>query len=76
MPTMTTDSRELLTLEQRDLYDSVLSECRQDREAAVVVLDRYDRLIEEQVRDVAAVREALCGTGSTEISARTADEYR
>ncbi|HZN71000.1 MAG TPA: hypothetical protein VFC00_04850 [Micromonosporaceae bacterium] len=70
MPTVMTNSRELLTLEQRELYDGVLTECQQNRETAVVVLDRYDRLIEEQLRDVAAVRKALRGAGATEIPVR------
>ena len=33
------DPRELLTLEQQELYDGVLKECRQDGEKAVAVRD-------------------------------------
>jgi len=65
-----TDPHELLTLEQQELYDGVLSECEQNGEKAVTVLDRYTRLIEEQVRDVSAVRKALCGGGTAKASAQ------
>ena len=65
-----TNPHGLLTLEQQELYDGVLSECQQNGEKAVTVLDRYNRLIEEQVRDVAAVRKVLCGSGTAKASAQ------
>lgn len=76
MPTLITDPRELLTAEQQELYDGALTECRRNGETAVAVLDRYDCLIEEQVRDVAAVREALCGTGTAQASAHVTGAAR
>jgi len=66
MPTVTTNAHGLLTPEQQELYDGVLTECKQNRETAVAVLDRYDRLVEEQARDMAAVRAVLCGGGAVE----------
>lgn len=76
MPTLVADPRELLTAEQKELYDGALTECWRNGEAAVAVLDRYDRLIEEQVRDVAAVREALCGTSTAQDSAHVVGTAR
>lgn len=76
MPTVMNDLCELLTLEQRELYDGVLTECRQNHEKAVTVLDRYGRLIEEQVRDVAAVRKMLRGTGAAKASAQEPEATR
>lgn len=69
MPTVTTNLRELLTPEQQELYDGVLTECRQNHETAVAVLDRYDRLVREQGRDVAAVRAVLRVGGTAETAA-------
>lgn len=73
---MMTDPRELLTLEQQELYDGVLNECQRDRETALAVLDRYDRLIEDQIRDMTAVRHALCPAGVGENLVRDREETR
>jgi len=73
---MMIDLRNLLTLEQQELYDGVLTESQQNQEAAVIVLDRYGRLIEEQIRDMAAVRRALCGVDVDENLVHGRDESR
>lgn len=68
MLTLMTDPRELLTSEQQELYDGVLIECHQNHETALAVLDRYARLVQEQNRDVAAVRAVLSNSGIAKVA--------
>ncbi|HET8657468.1 MAG TPA: hypothetical protein VFM55_00535 [Micromonosporaceae bacterium] len=59
MPTLVTHPRDLLTFEQQEMYDGVLAESANGRQTAAAVLARYAGLVQEQARDVAAVRSAL-----------------
>src|SRR5215211_8720314 len=64
MQALATHPRDLLTVEQQEMYDGVLAESATGTETAVSVLARYAVLVQEQARDVAAVRAALMGNGT------------
>lgn len=61
--------RELLTPAQQELYDGVLADCAHNGETGAV-LDRYADMVDEQARDITAVRAALKAAGVTSEAAR------
>ncbi|HET8661609.1 MAG TPA: hypothetical protein VFM55_21755 [Micromonosporaceae bacterium] len=65
---LATNPRDLLTPEQQELYDGVLADCAHSGQTATTVLDRYADMVDEQARDVTAVRAAL---GATDITSET-----
>src|SRR5215211_1887438 len=62
--------RDLLTLEQQELYDGVLADCTHNDETATAVLDRYADMVDEQARDVTVVRAALGNVDVTSEATR------